>query len=205
MRNVKIKRSFLVVICVFVFFLIFGWCSVRLLYTYPVKDSGHVAAWVQALGSVAAILVAVWVARTSRKAAEELQFEREARERQRIEQGYRAVVDRHALKMEIVMRGILDIDHNGFSKSYRELVVDSINICFNPLLGVPMHDLGSEERIGHVSAIMDLTMEFFRFLPISSSDDSASASFTNFKNVFILGISKSLREEHKGFLSTFEN
>lgn len=205
MRNIKIKRSFLVLICVFVFFLILGWCSVRLLYIYPVKDSGHVASWVQALGSVAAILVAVWVARASTKAAEELQFEREARERQRIELGYRAVVDRHVIKMGVVMRGILDIEHKDFSNSYRELVVDSINICFNPLLGVPMHDLGSEERIGHVTAIKDLTMEFFRFLPIVSIDDSASASFLNFKNVFILGISESLREEHKGFLSTYEN
>lgn len=205
MRNIKIKRSFLVLICVFVFFLILGWCSVRLLYTYPVKDSGHVASWVQALGSVAAILVAVWVARTSTKAAEELQFEREARERQRIELGYRAVVDRHALKMGVVMRGILDIEHKDFSSSYRELVVDSINICFNPLLGVPMYDLGSEERIGHVSAIKDLTLEFFRFLPVVSTEDGASAILTNFKEVFILGISKSLREEHKGFLSTYEN
>lgn len=60
-RDIKISRPLFLTCCVAAFLL--GYAATALLVTYPTKDGGHIAAWVQAFGSIGAIAGAVYVVR----------------------------------------------------------------------------------------------------------------------------------------------
>lgn len=62
-RDIKISRPLFLTCCVAAFLL--GYAATALLVTYPTKDGGHIAAWVQAFGSIGAIVGAVYIMKKS--------------------------------------------------------------------------------------------------------------------------------------------
>ncbi|UTM01726.1 hypothetical protein MID00_19945 [Alcaligenes sp. NLF5-7] len=109
--------------------------AIASLFLYPIKEAGHAAAWVQAVGSIAAILGAIYAARESAKTSARLKEERHRR-------GVLAIIDSFFVAVKNIS-GLISVPHQhvnpDFYASYSSASFNGFlrNLDIVPVLELP--------------------------------------------------------------------
>lgn len=135
--------------------LVVGWLAARPQTSSLVQTLGGetAAAWLQAVGSLMAIGVAIFLGR--RQSADLRDAARAAWAQAKIDRIYPiSVLARHALAQAQCAVPALDEDESGFVRSHFEAILESLS-------AVPLQDFGDEKLIG---AVLDLQLAMKRLL-----------------------------------------
>lgn len=117
------------------------------------SSSGEWAAWVQAVGTIGAVIGAIWVGNRGTQFAASLQIEKEEREVRRREEGCKAVVDNLIDTLGAAYQDIVNKPKEGFFIFWENYLEPHIRTAVSSLDRLPMQDLGCRERVVLVFAI----------------------------------------------------
>jgi hypothetical protein len=127
---------------------------------YPTFQSKEWAAWVQALGSIGAILVAIFISYWGTKSAVRNQLDREARERSRLELGCKHVLENLFDTLQSAYEHILTEKHEGFVHFWKHYLSDHLSAAMVAVERLPMHELGRRERVALAFAAQTAVRHF---------------------------------------------
>lgn len=170
---------------------------------YAPTSSSDAAAWVQAIGSIAAIVGAFvlgnWQARVARETALELE---RARESNRIK-GLAGVYT-HLLKLShSTLRQVQEANPQLFPDQWNGAVSGWLKSAIDAAIQLPPHDLGSPERIFCAVRIQGMAEDVYRLAAASAARGPGfdcprftdDAELSNVIDLHLAGIAD-LQEEH---------
>lgn len=172
---------------------------------YPIFQSKEWAAWVQALGSVGAIVVAVFIGRESMRSAERLQLDRDLAERKRIETGYREVIRTLSAQTVAVISTVETAESvDSLRTNWYRYAEESINASLRAINSIPLYDLGNSERILFATILeMDARWVIRRVLEILREKGNAPLLATT-KSVDLKRIRGSVTDAMNSFNATYK-
>jgi hypothetical protein len=120
-----------------------------LFFAYPIKSSSDVAAWLQAIGSIGAILGAVWIGNRQVRAALSAEARASAGRRKSI----LAIAEAAYAHSEQFRRLLEEPDQRAsLSLNYHESIINGI---VEALAGIPFHEVGSRDGVMAVLSLRD--------------------------------------------------
>ncbi|MGG4774917.1 hypothetical protein ACLO87_09835 [Paenalcaligenes sp. Me52] len=115
---------------------------------FEIKSSGEAASWVQAAGSIGAIMAAVFIGYMSVEAAANNQLEQKKSERQHLEDGYKMVVKSLFARSISAITAIERCETpNDLNSRWNFFLRDGLMTSLKAFNQLPLHDLGNPERI----------------------------------------------------------
>lgn len=126
-----------------IFALVFAWTSGR----YAPSGSSDLAAWIQAVGSVAAIFVAFALGERQARKARDHAIEVQTRHTARVEDGVQSVISQLDKEIDLLRRSANDRDYADFViqwNLYQKATLAATLAAFDRL---PLHELGHRMRI----------------------------------------------------------
>lgn len=119
---------------------------ITLFDSWPELDQAT-AAWVQALGSIGAIIGAFVISKKTFDDERTLRRESQEKERERIFQGYRAVVLHLAEEARSLVELMKKNDARSLVSAWKVARRATAHACLSAFNSIPIYDLGTPERI----------------------------------------------------------
>lgn len=185
---------------------LFGWGGVSLYNLHPIQDGGQLAAWVQAVGSVGAIVVAVVVGMLSANAAARNQLIAEKRQRLRIEDGYKEVISCHEAMLRTIFLIIENSKVDSLIEDWQFFLSPQLNRSYLSVNSLPLHDFGNKDRINNVSLLQDLTKNIITIIERLSQMKSREIEYETAKqNGSFKKLEGQLGDIMRNFYATYEH
>ncbi|GEM_PF-7015307 len=179
--------------------------AVPLLWEWPevVIVADGLAAWFQAIGAIAAIVMAFFVSRFSAKSARTLQMEKEQRERTRIESGYKEVVLSLVAETMSIVRAIREKSEEEFRSGWEGFIEQRVSVRLRAFNSVPLYDLGNRERIMMAVVIEGELIWLAGEVRNYMDGQNKEARFKALRHVVANSVAKNAEAARRGFLATF--
>ncbi|HCP79400.1 MAG: hypothetical protein CML16_03225 [Pusillimonas sp.] len=143
------------------------------IFAWQFPDSSQEwAAWVQAFGSIGAILGAFTISENATKRNRLLRIEAENRERRRLEIGYRDVVLNLSSQAAELAKLIEKTEPPLFVVAWHGYLKSTADASLKAFDSLPTHDMGGTERIAIAFAIREAVQDFFGRLSQLPLNDS---------------------------------
>lgn len=154
---------------------------------YPVEKSSDVAAWMQAIGSVFAIIAAIGVGWYSSWSGRRAQVEQEGRARKRLEKSYHHGVEVFFWAIGFELDFINSCkDSRGLSASVVKMMIDGLEMLLRDLNKIPLHDIDSIEKIQMIKNIeYDVMLLLSGFRDFLKGNCSNSDGMWDIFNTFV--------------------
>jgi len=174
---------------------------------YPIFQSKEWASWVQAIGSIGAIIGAIAISKRTFDSDRKLRLEAERRERIRVDQGYRAVVLHLAEEAMNVVQLMKSSDVSSLISSWKIGRRSTAYACLSAFNSIPIYDLGSAERIKWAFFLKEEVEIFFWNVDCVKLTETAHLSLAQFIEIEVPRFVERINEFYQGFEATyaFEN
>lgn len=163
------------------------------------------AAWVQAIGSVVAIVGAYFISRFSAGLAQRQQLEKEERERKRIENGYKEVARILYTQAKTVIETIENAEELSVLKArWDEYAKASIMASLKAFNDIPLYDIGSAERVRDATLLeMDVRL-IVKLVTDAISENYNEERFNELRFQRCPNLKAGIRETIENFYSTYQ-
>ena len=109
--------------------------------------SSDAAAWIQAVGSIAAIAAAYWLGERQARRAREQALELYHLQRMRIDAGARGIIGQLYGEVSSVQETTAEMDFETFSQAWNSYLRYSAQAAVDAFDNMPIHELGTAERV----------------------------------------------------------